>query len=577
MLLGKSILLFVYLLSMLTSLALINFYLLKAKQSKLLFSFIILQITSFIWSFGLVIEVISSEHVNGFIIVKFYYLGICFIGFAWLFLCLNFSESKFTDRYRNIFLLALPPAIFYIFLLTNEFHNLFYFIPPVGRRSFGPVFWLHSIISYLYTLSGTVALVRYSLKTSLIKRFQVLLLVFAAIIPLAFNFTFLYFKLGIEITPFSFVISSILFAVATFRYRFLNVISIALKNYTDDINEGIIVFDQGLRVINYNNAFYQYLLEKNINTNIENASDICEYLSKNTIKSDDLGILLDALSGKRPLPFSSEIVINDSRQSTYKVNINPVLDKKFQAVGMVATFTDVQDYKELLEELSCKNDELSYMNEQISIYAEQVEGMSKVKERERIARDVHDTLGHTMVSMISLTEALVIMMDEDLSASKKLAGDLVNISKDGLRELRQAVTGMTPISLESGNLIEALNELVKRFNPSGITIDLMIEGEQNQLDRDTSVALYKIIMEAITNSIKHGKASNIKLMIISGSEKAKLFIFDDGIGCHSIKNGTGLNSMAARVKQLNGSIVWGSDGETGFNLHIEIPKKETWK
>lgn len=161
--------------------------------------------------------------------------------------------------------------------------------------------------------------------------------------------------------------------------------------------------------------------------------------------------------------------------------------------------------------------------------------------------------------------------DVDENHARKIMKDLMKISKDGMNKLRLSISGMIPESLEANHLIKAVTELAEMFSHSGLKIDLTCEGNSEYVGREVSDALLKICQESVTNSIKHGKAHNVKILFVFNRTSVKLFIFDDGIGCADIKKGNGLSGMEERVWQLSGEIAFGSDGEKGFNIHIEIP------
>ena len=81
----------------------------------------------------------------------------------------------------------------------------------------------------------------------------------------------------------------------------------------------------------------------------------------------------------------------------------------------------------------------------------------------------------------------------------------------------------------------------------------------------------RVCKESLTNSLKHRKASHISVFIEFTPVLTKIFIIDNGIGCLEIKKGMGLSGMEQRIAKINGNIVYGSDGEKGFSIHIEIP------
>lgn len=561
---------FTYLTLIVVLLALIVFVLVEGKRTKLLYSFVFLMATNFVWSLGLLFETLSITGEQGFSVLKFYYSGICYLGFAWLIFCLSYSNSKIIDRKKSIFFLAIAPTLQYLSLLTNEFHHLFYFSDEDGRH-FGIVFWVHFVFSYTYIITGTFLLIRYALRCSTLKRNKTVLVVSAAVIPLIFNILYLTFKFKIEITPFGFIISSILFLIASFKYSFLDVESRVLKNYADTLKEAIYVFDKDLRIIKYNKAFKYFLPDPEALSGIEKASDIALLIEKIINKTTESDTVVKYLQLGVNEPFSGEIILKGMREQSYRVNISPILNQKGRAIGTAVSFDDIQEYRDLIKEMRKKNKELTALNRQISEYSLKVEELAIVKERNRIARDVHDTLGHTLVSIITLAEALDLAYGENETRARKIIKDLMEISKDGMNELRQSISGMAPESLEANHLIKAVSELTDRFSHSGLRIDLTCEGNSGYIGREVSDNLYKICREAVTNSIKHGKAGNVKIMFIFNKASVKLFIFDNGVGCTDIRKGNGLSGMEERIGKLSGKIVFGSDGNMGFNIHIEVP------
>lgn len=561
---------FTYLTSIVLLLALIVYVIIEGKRTKLLYSFVFLMATNFVWSLGLLFESLSITREQGFSVLKFYYSGICYLGFAWLIFSLCYSDSKIISRKKNIIFLAILPTLQYLSLLTNELHHLFYFRNEDGRQ-FGIVFWVHFIFSYAYIITGTFILILHALRCSTLKRNQTVLVIFAAVIPLIFNILYLTFKFKIEITPFGFIISSILFLVATFKYSFLDVESKVLKNYSDTMQEAICVFDKNLRIIKYNKAFRCFLSNQQVLSDIEKASDIAILLEKIIHKTKESERIIQYLKFGVNEPFSGEIILKGISEQSYRVNINPILNQKGQVIGTVVSFDYIQGYKDLMKEMKNKNKELIKLNKQISEYALKVEELAIVKERNRIARDVHDTLGHTLVSIITLAEALDLTYGKDEFRARKIIKDLASISKIGMNELRRSISGIALESLGANHLIKAVSQLAERLSHSGLSIDLTCEGSSGYVDREMSDNLFKVCQEAVTNSIKHGNACNVKIMFIFNKASVKLFIFDDGNGCSAIRKGNGLSGMEERISKLSGRIVFGSDGEKGFNIHIEVP------
>jgi signal transduction histidine kinase len=115
--------------------------------------------------------------------------------------------------------------------------------------------------------------------------------------------------------------------------------------------------------------------------------------------------------------------------------------------------------------------------------------------------------------------------------------------------------------------------MIDDFKPSGMDIDFTYEGFSSFVSANYSKVIFRVCQEALTNSLRHGKAKHVNIILKLNDNKIKIFIFDDGCGSPNIKKGFGLSGMEQRVKDLDGNIVFGSDGESGFNIRLEIPIK----
>jgi signal transduction histidine kinase len=213
------------------------------------------------------------------------------------------------------------------------------------------------------------------------------------------------------------------------------------------------------------------------------------------------------------------------------------------------------------------NQELAAANEQLKDYARTVEELAVSQERNRIARDIHDTLGHTMTLILALLEVSVILYEQDPKAAKVKLLEANRITKDGIKELRRSIRQKTGAQ----DLLESLHQLIAGFKSSGLQIDFSVEGGKDYLQPQYSEVIYRLCQEALTNAVRHGKAKRVVIILNFENQLIKLFIFDDGQGCQSIIKGMGLTGMEQRVQELKGTIEYGSNGEIGFNINVEIP------
>jgi signal transduction histidine kinase len=145
--------------------------------------------------------------------------------------------------------------------------------------------------------------------------------------------------------------------------------------------------------------------------------------------------------------------------------------------------------------------------------------------------------------------------------------------KQCVESLRTCVNSVREME-EEINLTEEINRISVQFESLKIVkIQFYTYESMESLPNHTKNIFYKIIREAITNSIIHGNASHIKISLTKFTQENKLLldIIDDGKGCGCIINSYGLNGIQERVKGMNGQVVYKSSSNKGFEIRIEIP------
>ncbi|MCX7922804.1 MAG: sensor histidine kinase [Clostridia bacterium] len=228
---------------------------------------------------------------------------------------------------------------------------------------------------------------------------------------------------------------------------------------------------------------------------------------------------------------------------------------------------------ERTEELRQMNEELIALNEQLRDYADTVEELAVSKERNRVARDIHDTLGHTLTMLIKKLEVSAIICKTDTDKTELELLEAADVAREGLKEVRRSISGLVPEKLERDNIITSLKSLISEFKQtSGIDIHFSSEGMDKAISPTYREAIYRTCQEAMTNAVRHGKATRVVILLRHSDDKIRLSIFDNGIGCKDVHKGFGLTGMEERIAALEGNIVYGAaDEDGGFNIHIEIP------
>lgn len=225
---------------------------------------------------------------------------------------------------------------------------------------------------------------------------------------------------------------------------------------------------------------------------------------------------------------------------------------------------------ELNDELNQVNSKLQEANLQLERYARESEKMAETRERNRLAREIHDTLGHTLTGIIAGLDACVAIMDIAPEATKMQLQAITDVARQGMTDVRRSVKALRPDALEKLSLEDALKKSIEEMRQATqAEIRYSCTAELRHFSEDEEDVIYRIVQESITNSIRHGHADQIKIEIRRVYNKLQICIADNGIGCEEVKKGFGLHHMEERIQMLQGSLEY--ESKNGFTVRVELP------
>jgi len=239
---------------------------------------------------------------------------------------------------------------------------------------------------------------------------------------------------------------------------------------------------------------------------------------------------------------------------------------------MILLFTSQKDENARIRKL---NEQLNQANDQLRDYAENMERMAQMRERNRLAREIHDTLGHTLTGIIMGTDAGLALFDVAPEESKKRMQVVAQSARDGLTDIRRSIKALRPDALERSTLAQALEGLVENFRlTTSSQIAYFQEAEELKLAPDEEDVLYRVVQEGLTNAVRHGRAERIEIRIARTGDTVTVSVRDNGTGCSTLKEGFGLRHMRERLEMLGGTLTFGNldkdaeDGYTGFFITV---------
>ena len=212
----------------------------------------------------------------------------------------------------------------------------------------------------------------------------------------------------------------------------------------------------------------------------------------------------------------------------------------------------------------------SQANRELNSYLALSEKIAEDRERKRIAREIHDTLGHALTGISAGIDAVKVLVDIDTNRAKEQLNNVSVVVRDGIRDVRGSLNKMRPGALENNTLKEALIKIIREYEAiSNLEIHLRYEWDNIDLDIAKEDIVFRVIQESITNSVRHGHAKTIWIELLE-EESYVMTIQDDGVGFDELHYGYGLKQMQERLMIIGGNVRF--ENRDGFYTYIEIPK-----
>lgn len=193
-------------------------------------------------------------------------------------------------------------------------------------------------------------------------------------------------------------------------------------------------------------------------------------------------------------------------------------------------------------------------------------------ERRRITRDMHDSCGYVFVNIIAMMDAAASQKDLSDEQLDDLFMAVRNLAQTGLKETRATLHKIRSMESPLTNNINAIFDVKNIFSKvSGINIELSSGNIKKDYGRTVNSIIVHTMQEALTNSIRHGRAKNISINLWETDSLLIMTVQDDGIGSKEIIKGIGLAGMEERLAKTYGTLETSTPPEGGFKVTIKIP------
>lgn len=213
---------------------------------------------------------------------------------------------------------------------------------------------------------------------------------------------------------------------------------------------------------------------------------------------------------------------------------------------------------------------VSQVNAELNSYVALTEKITEDRERKRISREIHDTLGHALTGISAGIDAVRVLIDINPSKAKEQLGSVSEVVREGIVDVRRSLNKLRPDALEGRTLKDALGKVIKEYQEvSQIDIEFSYEWETIDLSVAVEDIIFRVVQESITNSVRHGHASKVTIHLYE-EEDFVMCIQDNGVGADEITFGYGLMQMRERLAIIGGRIAF--NGNDGFKTIIHIPK-----
>lgn len=527
------------------------------------------------------------------------YIGTCFLPLTVFFTSLIFTNTKITFK-KSYLLLLVIPILSLVVLWTNDLHHLFYiqYSSSFTDTIYGPYFYVHSVYTYLLLIIGIGRLLIFSIRNAGFFSKQSLLISIGLACPVIVNVLGSFLKLipmTVFVTPISFSVSIICFALAIFKFDFLGIAPIALRKIADRMSDCYLVLNDDGTITDFNQTFLVTFKIKDISLRGQNFDEFCK---SNKI---NYGKIKNAIAKTKDSKKTVSFEFHARRiHKIFSVEVNTIYSDGV-SLGTLILFKDITQHIEDMETIK-NNQDILMERERLASLGQLIGG---------IAHNLKTPIMSISGAAEGLTD-LVKEYDSSIDDPEVNSQDHHDIAKDMsewivkineyteyMSDIITAVKGQAVTLSETENISFDIDELVKRVDilmkhelkNALIYMNVQMNAPKNTKINGDINSLVQVINNMISNAIQayNGKTEqNIDLILNKSDGNLIISVRDYGCGLPQKvqdklfkemittkgKNGTGLGlymSYSTIKAHFNGNITFESKEGEGTTFSIILP------
>ena len=229
------------------------------------------------------------------------------------------------------------------------------------------------------------------------------------------------------------------------------------------------------------------------------------------------------------------------------------------------------------EQLDTSHQKLNEAHKQLGEYSSQVEELTMIRERNDIAREIHDTVGHKMTALLFQMQLARELAETDSERSKQTLVVSEQLAREALNDIRMSVRTLKEENVNA-SVLHMLRDVMEEFSAhTGLETKLDLTGDPALVPLYLQPVIKRIVQESLTNAKRHSDASLCEVTLKIAASHLDLLIQDNGSGTENVVPGFGLANMKERVLEHGGTVHFQSEAGTGFMIQMSFPLTQlTW-